>query len=150
MGQKGPEGLLENIREHRLRLIYTNLCSHTVEMRDEAKWIYENARFRMNIDWGVRGFFEDSCRIYNMIKKPGRFLSFDDSVKKASGRRASNLHVRIAPKNNDSGFKFNVAAGSLKDVIDSDPFSEDGKFRGAGYVHYFKLDTMKKYAVDGD
>ena len=37
MGQKGPGGLLENIREHRLRLIYTNLCAHTVQMREEAK-----------------------------------------------------------------------------------------------------------------
>ena len=104
----------------------------------------------MQIDWGLQGFFDDACRIYNMIKKPGRYLSFDDSVKKASGRKVSNLHVRIAPKNNDAGFKFNVVAGTLKDVIEADPFSEDGKFSGAGYVHYFKMDTMKKYAVEGD
>ena len=104
----------------------------------------------MQIDWGLQGFFDDACRIYNMIKKPGRYLSFDDSVKKASGRKVSNLHVRIAPKNNDAGFKFNVVAGTLKDVIEADPFSEDGKFSGAGYVHYFKMDTMKKYAVECD
>ena len=85
-----------------------------------------------------------------MLKKPGPVLSFDDSVKKASGRKASNIHVRIAPKNNDAGFKYDVCAGSMRDVISADPTSEEGKFVGAGYVHFLKMDPMKHYSGAGD